>query len=64
MTLYRAKNFKRNYECTSIKFRRTDGPLDAAHWEPCSEEELAASDAMQLFQERANGFETTAYGWL
>lgn len=62
--LYKAKNFRRDYECTSIKFRRTDGPVDSAHWEPATESELRTSGAQECFTERANGFETTAYGWL
>lgn len=62
--LYKNKNFRRDYECTSIKFIRTDGPMNPDNWEPASESELRASGAQECLTEYANGFRSVNYGWL
>lgn len=66
--LFKAITFRRDYEATSIAFRRTDGdhmPSDwAAHWEPATEDELAASGARELFSDVRDDVKMTAYGWL
>jgi hypothetical protein len=50
MTTYKQINFKRNYECTNIKFIQVlnDEILDPKVWEVCEEEEINCS---QLWKE-------------
>jgi hypothetical protein len=42
MTTYKQKNFKRDYECTNVKFIQVlnDEQLDANIWEVCDENNI------------------------
>ena len=62
--IYKAKNFKRNYECTSIKFIETSAPVDPAYWEPSSYEEIEKSGATMLSTEWQNNQKTNKFGWI
>jgi hypothetical protein len=59
MTAYKQKNFKRNYECTNIKFIQVlnDEILDSNVWEECNESEI---DCNQLYKQG----EKILYGYL
>jgi len=50
MTTYKQKNFKRNYECTNVKFIQVldNEVLDSNIWEVCLDSEI---DCSQLFKE-------------
>ena len=50
MKTFKQKNFKRNHECTNVKFIQTlDGSiLDANFWVECDESEI---DCNQLWKE-------------
>jgi len=50
MTTYKQKNFKRDYECTNVKFITVldDEQLDANIWERCNENDI---DCDQLYKQ-------------
>jgi hypothetical protein len=61
MKTYKNSNFKRDYECTNVKFIQSNQKPEGDMWEECNAQELTESNCMHLWSSEGNG---KLYGYM
>ncbi len=64
MKTYKNNNFKRDYECTNVKFIQSNQKPEGDMWKECDDSELVNSNCMHLSSVEGNGLIKKTFGYM